>query len=45
MLYLAASITAAEQEDAALARDMHREALAAARRFQAHLMATTPCSV
>jgi transcriptional regulator with XRE-family HTH domain len=36
MLYLAASITAAGQEDAALARDMHREALAAAGRFQPH---------
>jgi transcriptional regulator with XRE-family HTH domain len=36
MVYLAASITAAEQEDAALAQDMHREALAAAQRFQPH---------
>ena len=36
MLYLAASITAAGHDDAALARDMHREALAAAQRFQPH---------
>ena len=34
MLYLAASITAAGQDDAALARDMHSEALAAAQRFR-----------
>jgi transcriptional regulator with XRE-family HTH domain len=36
MLHLAASITAAEQEDAALARDMHREAEAAAERMAPH---------
>jgi transcriptional regulator with XRE-family HTH domain len=36
MLYLAASITAAGQEDASLARQMHEEAMAAARRFQPH---------
>jgi len=36
MLYLAASITAAEQEDAALARDMHQEAEAAAVRMAPH---------
>jgi len=36
MLYLAASITAAKQEDAALARDMHQEAKAAAERMSPH---------
>lgn len=36
MLYLAASITAAGRGDGTLARDMHREALFAARRFQPH---------
>lgn len=36
MLYLAASITAAEEEDAALARDMHIEAEAAAQRMAPH---------
>lgn len=36
MLYLAASITAAKQEDAALARDMHQEAEAAATRMAPH---------
>ena len=36
MLYLAASITAAEQDDAALARDMHQEAEAAALRMAPH---------
>lgn len=36
MLYLAASITAASRDDAALARDTHREALSAAQRFQPH---------
>jgi transcriptional regulator with XRE-family HTH domain len=34
MLYLAASITAADQDDAALARDMHEAALAAALRYE-----------
>jgi tetratricopeptide (TPR) repeat protein len=36
MLYLAASITAAGQEDAAFARDMHREAADAAGRMAPH---------
>lgn len=36
MLYLAASITAARQEDTDLAREMHEEALAAAHAFQPH---------
>lgn len=36
MLYLAASITAAGQEDAHLARDMHDEAMTAALRFEPH---------
>jgi len=36
MLYLAASITAAEQEDAALSRDMHQEADVAAQRMAPH---------
>ncbi|MEV6238677.1 helix-turn-helix transcriptional regulator [Lentzea sp. NPDC051838] len=36
MLYLAASITAAGQEDADLARDMHDAAMAAARRYEPH---------
>ncbi|MGW5052219.1 helix-turn-helix domain-containing protein [Actinokineospora sp. NPDC004072] len=36
MLYLAASITAAGQEDARLARDMHDEAITAALRFESH---------
>ncbi len=34
MLYLAASITAARQDDAALAREMHDEAMAATLRFE-----------
>jgi transcriptional regulator with XRE-family HTH domain len=36
MLYLAASITAARQDDPALARLMHEEATAAAQRFEPH---------
>lgn len=36
MLYLSASITAAGQDDARLARDMHDEAMAAALRLQPH---------
>lgn len=36
MLFLAASITAAGQDDASLARDMHDEAMAAALRFEPH---------
>jgi transcriptional regulator with XRE-family HTH domain len=36
MLYLAASITAAGQDDAALAQDMHEAALAAAVRYESH---------
>lgn len=36
MLYLAAAITAAKQEDAGLARDMHEAALASAQVFHPH---------
>lgn len=36
MLYLAASITAAEQDDPGLARDMHEAARAAALRYEPH---------
>lgn len=36
MLYLAASITAAGQDDASLAREMHDEAMATALRFEPH---------